>query len=161
MYTSYKEGCSSTEWLIEDSAVDDPLVIETAKKLNKTPAQVLISWAIQRGTVVLPKSVTPERIESNFQGEPSSDQFVKFAKLTNACPSDFVLPDDTFEAIQSLEKHQRMNFPARLGVDIFGEVGEESAKKSALEWAEQQRKLKQGDWYWKIYSLRGKYVFLD
>lgn len=37
-----------------------------------------------------------------------------------------------------------MNFPARLGVDIFGEVGEESAMKSALDWAEQQRKLKQG-----------------
>ncbi|KAF4988092.1 hypothetical protein F66182_16714, partial [Fusarium sp. NRRL 66182] len=85
---------------------------------------VLISWAIQRGTVVLPKSVTPERIRSNFQ--------------------DFILPDDAFEAIQSLEKNQRMNFPARLGVDIFGEVGEESAMKSALDWAEQQRKLKQG-----------------
>ncbi|KUL86795.1 hypothetical protein ZTR_04841 [Talaromyces verruculosus] len=105
-------------------AVDDALVIETAKKLNKTPAQILISWAIQRGTVVLPKSVTPERIESNFQ--------------------DFVLPDDAFEAIQSLEKHQRMNFPARLGVDIFGEVGEENAKQSALDWAEQQKKLKHG-----------------
>jgi L-glyceraldehyde reductase len=34
-----------------------------------------------------------------------------------------------------------MNFPARLGVDIFGEVGKESAKRSAREWAEQQRKL--------------------
>ncbi|KAL2794349.1 Aldo/keto reductase [Aspergillus keveii] len=102
-------------------AVDDPLVIETAKALNKTPAQVLISWAVQRGTVVLPKSVTPTRIQSNFE--------------------DFVLPEDAFQAIQSLERHQRMNFPARLGVDIFGEVGKESAKRSAREWAEQQRKL--------------------
>ncbi|OJJ00547.1 hypothetical protein ASPVEDRAFT_575649 [Aspergillus versicolor CBS 583.65] len=102
--------------------VDDPLVIEIAKSLNKTPAQVLVSWAIQRGTVVLPKSVTPERIQSNFQ--------------------DFVLPEDAFQAIQSLERHQRMNFPARLGVDIFGEVGEESAKKSARDWAEAQKQLK-------------------
>ncbi|PYI07799.1 aldo-keto reductase [Aspergillus sclerotiicarbonarius CBS 121057] len=93
-------------------AVDDPL----------TPAQVLISWAVQRGTVVLPKSVTPERIQSNFL--------------------DFVLPSDAFEAIQSLERHQRMNFPARLGVDIFGEVGDESARQSALAWAEEQRRLK-------------------
>ncbi|RAK95406.1 aldo/keto reductase [Aspergillus ibericus CBS 121593] len=103
-------------------AVDDPLVIETAKALNKTPAQVLISWAVQRGTVVLPKSVTPERIQSNFL--------------------DFILPEDAFDAIQSLERHQRMNFPARLGVDIFDEVGEESAKKSALAWAEEQKRLK-------------------
>jgi L-glyceraldehyde reductase len=34
-----------------------------------------------------------------------------------------------------------MNFPARLGVDIFGEVGDESAKKSAIEWAEAQKRL--------------------
>ncbi|KAL4781785.1 NADP-dependent oxidoreductase domain-containing protein [Aspergillus varians] len=102
--------------------VDDPLVIEVAKSVNKTPAQVLISWAVQRGTVVLPKSVTPERIQSNFE--------------------DFVLPGDAFQAIQSLERHQRMNFPARLGVDIFGEVGEESVKKSAIEWAEAQKQLK-------------------
>lgn len=51
------------------SAVDDSLVIETARKLGKTPAQVLISWAVQRGTVVLPKSVTAERIRSNFEGK--------------------------------------------------------------------------------------------
>jgi L-glyceraldehyde reductase len=52
----------------DDSVVDDPLVIDIANKLGKDPAAVLISWAVQRGTVVLPKSVTPSRIESNFQG---------------------------------------------------------------------------------------------
>jgi L-glyceraldehyde reductase len=50
------------------SVVNDPVVEDIAKKLNKDPAQVLISWAIQRGSAVLPKSVTPSRIESNFQG---------------------------------------------------------------------------------------------
>ena len=49
-------------------AVDDPTVIALAKELNKQPAQLLISWAVQRGTVVLPKSVTTERIKDNFQG---------------------------------------------------------------------------------------------
>ncbi|KJK65603.1 ARA1 like protein [Aspergillus parasiticus SU-1] len=102
-------------------AVDDDLVVEVARRLGKTPAQVLISWAVQRGTVVLPKSITPERIRSNFD--------------------DFILPEDAFETIQSLEKHQRMNFPARLGVDIFGEVGEASARESALAWAAEQKKL--------------------
>ncbi|EXJ80152.1 alcohol dehydrogenase [Capronia coronata CBS 617.96] len=103
-------------------AVDDPIVTSTADKLGKTPAQVLVSWAIQRGTVVLPKSVTPERIESNFQ--------------------DFELPSDAFEAIQGLERHQRMNFPSRLGVDIFGETSDEFVQKKAAEWVEAQKKNK-------------------
>jgi L-glyceraldehyde reductase len=49
--------------------VDDSLVVSIAKQLRKDPAQVLVSWAVQRGTVVLPKSVTAERIKSNFQGK--------------------------------------------------------------------------------------------
>lgn len=49
------------------SVVDDPTVVEIAKKLGKDPAGLLISWAVQRGSSVLPKSVTPSRIESNFQ----------------------------------------------------------------------------------------------
>jgi L-glyceraldehyde reductase len=50
------------------SVVDDPEVQKIATKLGKDPAAVLISWAVQRGTAVVPKSVTPSRIESNFQG---------------------------------------------------------------------------------------------
>lgn len=44
-----------------------PLVRDIAKKLNITPAQVLISWHVQRGTIVLPKSVYPARIAENYQ----------------------------------------------------------------------------------------------
>jgi len=44
-----------------------PLVRDISKKLNITPAQVLISWHVQRGTVVLPKSVRPARIAENYQ----------------------------------------------------------------------------------------------
>jgi diketogulonate reductase-like aldo/keto reductase len=51
------------------SVIDDPTIQSIAKKLNVDAAQMLISWAVQRGTVVLPKSVTPTRIESNFKGE--------------------------------------------------------------------------------------------
>jgi L-glyceraldehyde reductase len=49
-------------------AVDDETVIALANDLNKQPAQLLISWAVQRGTVVLPKSVTASRIKDNFEG---------------------------------------------------------------------------------------------
>ncbi|KAF9561770.1 Aldo/keto reductase [Agrocybe pediades] len=43
-----------------------PEVVSIAKDLGLTPAQVLISWHVQRGTVVLPKSVHPNRIVENF-----------------------------------------------------------------------------------------------
>merc|ERR1712127_902832 len=39
-----------------------PVVMRVAKEAGKTPAQVLIRWAVQRGTSVVPKSVTPSRI---------------------------------------------------------------------------------------------------
>jgi hypothetical protein len=45
----------------------DPVLIKIAEKHNVSPATVLISYAIGRGIVVLPKSVTPSRIESNLQ----------------------------------------------------------------------------------------------
>jgi len=43
-----------------------PEVKQIACKLGITPAQVIISWHVQRGTVVLPKSVTPSRIVENL-----------------------------------------------------------------------------------------------
>jgi len=43
-----------------------PAVASVAAAAGKSVAQVLIRWAVQRGTSVLPKSVTPERIMSNF-----------------------------------------------------------------------------------------------
>ena len=46
-----------------------PVVQKIAKKLKITPAQVIISWHVQRGTVVLPKSVDPGRISENYQRE--------------------------------------------------------------------------------------------
>jgi L-glyceraldehyde reductase len=56
-------------------AVDDPTIIALAKDLNKQPAQLLISWAVQRGTVVLPKSVTESRIRDNFEGNVPNSGF--------------------------------------------------------------------------------------
>lgn len=42
-------------------------VVAIAKKLNAEPAQILVSWAVQRDTIVLPKSVTPSRVISNLK----------------------------------------------------------------------------------------------
>ncbi|KAI8384269.1 NADP-dependent oxidoreductase domain-containing protein [Radiomyces spectabilis] len=45
--------------------IQEPIVLEVANKYNTTPAQVLISWGIQRKCSVIPKSVTPSRIKQN------------------------------------------------------------------------------------------------
>jgi diketogulonate reductase-like aldo/keto reductase len=45
----------------------DRQVAAIAERLGRTPAQVLIRWAVQRGLIVLPKSTHQERIEQNAQ----------------------------------------------------------------------------------------------
>lgn len=101
-------------------AIDDDAVADIAKQLGKTPAQVLVQWAVQRGTVVLPKSVTPSRIAENFE--------------------DFELPQGAVERINGLDKNHRYNMPARLGRDIFGEHSVGFLKKAREDWIAAQKK---------------------
>ncbi|OXG44802.1 oxidoreductase [Cryptococcus neoformans Bt120] len=95
--------------------IDQPQIIDIAKKLNKEPAQVLINWAAHQGFAVIPKSVTPSRIKSNFE--------------------DFKLSDDTFEEINKVGKANasRANIPAEYNpswpINVFGEKSEEQYKK--------------------------------
>lgn len=46
--------------------LNDPAIVRLADTYEKTPAQVILRWHLQVGNVVIPKSVTPERIRSNF-----------------------------------------------------------------------------------------------
>ena len=71
-------------------AVPPDVVVQIAAARGKTPAQILIRWAIQRGTSAVPKSVTPERIEANF------DVF------------EWELSDDEMAALGSIEPQERM-----------------------------------------------------
>jgi glycerol 2-dehydrogenase (NADP+) len=45
----------------------DPVLLKIAEKKGKTPQQVLLVWGLQKGWSVIPKSVSKERIEKNFQ----------------------------------------------------------------------------------------------
>ena len=69
--------------------IDDPVIAEVSAKHGKSPAQVMVRWSIQLGNIVLPKSVTPERIEQNI------DVF------------DFQLDDADMAAIATLESCRR------------------------------------------------------
>jgi len=69
--------------------IDDPVIADVAAKHGKSPAQVMVRWSIQLGNIVLPKSVTPERIEQNI------DVF------------DFELDDTDMAAIATLDSGRR------------------------------------------------------
>jgi len=51
----------------EPKLLDDPVITTIARRINKTPAQVLLAWAIQRGTALLTTSTNPGRIKENFE----------------------------------------------------------------------------------------------
>ncbi len=63
-----KAGIRPEAWspLGQSKDLTDPVIGAIADQLGRTPAQVIIRWHLQLGTVVIPKSVTPERIASNF-----------------------------------------------------------------------------------------------
>jgi diketogulonate reductase-like aldo/keto reductase len=50
----------------QPNLLQDPIVIAIAKRVSKTPAQVLLAWAIQRGTALLTTSTNPVWIKENF-----------------------------------------------------------------------------------------------
>jgi len=50
----------------EPVLMEDPTITAIAERRGLSPAQVLIAWAIHRGTAVIPKSVNPKRIEQNL-----------------------------------------------------------------------------------------------
>ncbi|MEW2546913.1 aldo/keto reductase [Streptomyces sp. NPDC047002] len=72
--------------------LDDPVITSIAERLGKTPAQVTLRWHIDRGDIVFPKSVTPKRIEENF------DLF------------DFALSEDDMAQITALNRDERTGF---------------------------------------------------
>jgi 2,5-diketo-D-gluconate reductase A len=70
--------------------LEDPALVAIAEAHAKTPAQAIIRWHLQIGNVVIPKSVTPARIEENF------DVF------------DFELSNEEMEAIRELDAGKRI-----------------------------------------------------
>jgi diketogulonate reductase-like aldo/keto reductase len=80
--------------------VDDPLIIKIAQRMHVTPAQVVLSWAAQRGSAFLTTSTKPEHIRENFDIVP--------------------LPEDVMEAIRDrITTNIRFNAVVQTGVPGF------------------------------------------
>ena len=64
-----EHGIATEAWspIAQGEVLDDATITQIAEKLGKTAAQVVLRWHVQRGDIVFPKSVTPSRIEENFQ----------------------------------------------------------------------------------------------
>ena len=80
------KGIATEAWspLGSGQVLDDPTIGAIAEEVGKSPAQVIIRWHLQLGNIVIPKSVTPERIKSNidvFGFELTVDQLSAISAL--------------------------------------------------------------------------------
>jgi alcohol dehydrogenase (NADP+) len=79
--------------------LDDPIITAIAARVGKTPAQVLLAWAVQRGTALLTTPKTAARARENFNISP--------------------LPEDALDEIDRIQTRQRLNEVVKTGSPGF------------------------------------------
>src|SRR5579862_3350921 len=79
--------------------LEDPVVVSIAARVGKTPAQVLLAWAVQRVTALLTKPKSAARARENFDISP--------------------LPQDALDEINRIQTRQRLNTVVKTGVPGF------------------------------------------
>ena len=84
---------------IRPGPIEDPVVSAIAARVGKTPAQVLLAWAVQRGTALLTTPRSAARARENFDISP--------------------LPADAIEEINRIQTRQRLNPVVNTGVPGF------------------------------------------
>jgi 2,5-diketo-D-gluconate reductase A len=64
-----EHGIATEAWspIAQGKVLGDPVIERIAAAVGKSPAQVVLRWHIQRGDIVFPKSVSPDRMKSNFE----------------------------------------------------------------------------------------------
>ncbi len=65
----------------DESVLDNPVIKEIAGRLNITPAQVVLAWQMQRGLIVIPKTVHEERLKENFAAQAVELDEADMAKI--------------------------------------------------------------------------------
>jgi aldehyde reductase len=84
---------------IRPGPLEDPVILAVAARTGKTPAQVLLAWAIQRGTALLTTPKTAERARENFNIS--------------------ALPEDAIDEINRIQTRQRFNDVVKTGSPGF------------------------------------------
>src|SRR5271156_6192612 len=79
--------------------LEDPVVLPIAARVGKTPAQVLLAWAVQRGTALLTTAKTADRARENFNIS--------------------ALPEDAFDEINRIQTRERLNDVVNTGSPGF------------------------------------------
>jgi alcohol dehydrogenase (NADP+) len=79
--------------------IEDPVITAIAARVGKTPAQVLLAWAVQRGTALLTTPRTAERARENFDIS--------------------ALPEEAFDEINRIRTRQRLNDVVNTGTPGF------------------------------------------
>jgi alcohol dehydrogenase (NADP+) len=91
---------------IRPGPLDDPVISAVAARIGKSPAQVLLAWAVQRGTALLTTPRTAARARENFDIS--------------------ALPQDAFDEINGIQKRQRLNMVVDTGTPGFIPRGKSS-----------------------------------
>jgi len=84
---------------VRPGPLEDPVVLAIAAQVGKTPAQVLLAWAVQRGTALLTTSKTVGRARENFNIS--------------------ALPEDAFDEINRIQTRERLNDVVNTGSPGF------------------------------------------
>ena len=84
---------------IRPGPLEDPVVTATAARLGRTPAQVLLAWAVQRGTALLTTPKSTARARENYDVS--------------------ALPQDAFDEIDGIQTRQRFNEVVKTGSPGF------------------------------------------
>ena len=84
---------------IKPGVLEHPTIIAISQRINKTPAQVLLAWAVQRGTAVLTTPKTPARARENFDIS--------------------ALPVDAMQEINAIQTRQKFNLVTSTGIPGF------------------------------------------
>jgi alcohol dehydrogenase (NADP+) len=79
--------------------LEDPVISAIAARVGKTPAQVLLAWAVQRGTALLTTPKTADRARENLNIS--------------------ALPEDAFDEINRIQTRQRLNQVVKTGIPGF------------------------------------------
>lgn len=99
-HAQHKIATEAWSPLAQGGLLDDETIVRIASRHERTPAQAILRWHLQLGNIVIPKSVTPERIRENieiFDFELSDEEMAEFARLDSGerigpDPATFVAP---------------------------------------------------------------------